>query len=146
MRSLFQRYLDGVIFKWSWRFGGGVMTNSPWKYFKAEEVEGLESEFVAKLEKARHIAGVPFIITSGKRSEVDNATVGGVQDSAHLSGRGVDLRSRDSHTHFKIVEGAILAGIRRIGVYRNQEGSPSHIHLDDDASLPQEVLWLGVSR
>lgn len=120
--------------------------NSPWKYFTLEEVQGLDNEFVAKLEKARHIAGVPFEITSGKRTEGANATAGGVQDSAHLSGRAVDLRSRSSRTHFKIVEGAILAGIRRIGVYRNQEGSPSHIHLDDDSSLPQEVLWLGVSH
>lgn len=119
---------------------------SPWKYFTKEEVEGLDNEFIAKLEKARHVAGVPFEITSGKRSDGANATAGGVQDSAHLSGRAVDLRSRSSHTHFKIVEGAIVAGIRRIGVYRNKEGSPSHIHLDDDSSLPQEVLWLGVSH
>jgi len=120
--------------------------SNPWRYFKAEEVEGLDNEFVAKLEKIRHGCGFPLIITSGKRKEGDNATSGGVQDSAHLSGRAVDLRSRDSHSHFKIVEGAILAGIRRIGVYRNQEGSPSHIHLDDSVDLPQEVLWLGVSK
>ena len=120
--------------------------SNPWNYFKPEEVEGLDNEFIAKLEKARHLSGVPFVITSGKRNSDGNATVGGVQDSAHLSGRAVDLRSQDSRTHFKIVEGAILAGIRRIGVYRNQEGSPSHIHLDDSVDLPQEVLWLGVSK
>jgi hypothetical protein len=140
-----QSLFDGVIFTWSWKFGGTGMS-SPWTYFKPEEVEGLDNEFIAKLEKARHIAGVPFEITSGKRTEGANATAGGVQDSAHLSGRAVDLRSRTSHTHFKIVEGAIVAGIRRIGVYRNQEGSPSHIHLDDASDLPQEVLWLGVSH
>lgn len=123
-----------------------MTTNSPWKYFTTQEVGGLENEFIAKLEKARHIAGVPFVITSGKRDRESNATVGGVQDSAHVQGRAVDLRSRDSHTHFKIVEGAILAGIRRIGVYRNEEGLPTHIHLDDSDSLPQEVMWLGISK
>jgi zinc D-Ala-D-Ala carboxypeptidase len=75
-----------------------------------------------------------------------NATSGGVQDSAHLRGRAVDLRSQSSYSHFKIVEGAILAGFKRIGVYRNQAGSPSHVHVDDDPTLPQEVLWIGVSH
>lgn len=119
---------------------------NPWKYFTEEEVKGLDNEFIAKLERARHEAGVPFVITSARRSPGDNATVGGVQDSAHLSGRAVDLRSHDTHTHFKIVAGAILAGINRIGVYRDSQGSPSHIHLDDSPSLPQEVMWLGVSK
>ena len=117
-----------------------------WKYFSEKEVQGLESEFVAKLEKARHEAGIPFIITSGKRSPSDNATSGGVQDSAHLRGRAVDLRSPDSETHFKIVRGAVLAGIVRIGVYRGADGSPTHVHLDDDDTLPQNVMWMGVSH
>lgn len=119
---------------------------SPWRYFTLQEVEGLDNEFVAKLEKIRHHCGFPFVITSGKRTPEGNSTVGGVQDSAHVSGRAVDLRSQSAHTHFKIVEGAVLAGIKRIGVYRNQEGSPSHIHLDDASDLPQEVMWIGVSK
>ena len=115
-------------------------------YFTEDEVKGLEKNFVEKLEKAREISGVPFIITSGKRMPDQNSTVGGVQDSAHLRGRAVDLRSRDSHTHFKIIEGAIKAGINRIGYYTGFDGGPTHIHLDDDTSLPQEVMWHGLSH
>lgn len=120
--------------------------SNPWKYFSETEVKDLEPEFVAKLEKARHVAGVPFIITSGRRLPDQNATVGGVQNSAHIQGRAVDLRAHDSRTYFKILEGAFAAGFKRIGLYRNQEGEPSHIHLDDEPSLPQEVVWIGVSK
>ena len=137
------RHIRSVSFSVPFHWTGYTVGN--WHYFRDSEVEGLEAEFVARLEKARHHAGVPFVITSGKRDADANATAGGVQDSAHLQGRAVDLRSTSSRTHFKIVEGAIFAGIKRIGVYRNQSGSPSHIHLDDSPDLPGEVLWLGVS-
>jgi len=119
---------------------------SRWTYFKEEEVVGLDPEFVAKLELARKDAGVPFIITSGKRMPDDNATVGGVQDSAHLRGRAVDLRSGSSQTHFAIVKGAIVAGFTRIGVYHGADNRPSHIHLDDASDLSQNVMWIGQSH
>jgi zinc D-Ala-D-Ala carboxypeptidase len=120
--------------------------NHKWTYFKQEEVEGLEDEFIAKLEMARKIAGVPFIITSGKRLPENNATVGGVQDSAHLQGRAVDLRSGDSHSHFRIIKGALEAGLNRIGYYTDRLGQPTHVHLDDSAALPAEVIWYGISH
>jgi zinc D-Ala-D-Ala carboxypeptidase len=119
---------------------------SRWTYFSETEVVGLEPEFVSKLELARKAAGVPFVITNGKRSPGDNATAGGVQDSAHLRGRAVDLRSGSSQTHFAIVKGGILAGFTRIGVYHDSSGQPSHVHLDDDDTLPKNVMWIGQSH
>ena len=117
-----------------------------WKFFDDDEIKGLDTQFVAKLDDARGIAGVPFRITSGRRSEAENRRVGGTDNSAHLSGRAVDLRSRGSSSHFKILKGAYLSGIKRIGVYFDEEGEPSHIHLDDASDLPQEVLWFGKSK
>jgi uncharacterized protein YcbK (DUF882 family) len=119
---------------------------SKWTYFKEEEVRGLEPEFVAKLDMARHKAGIPFIITSGKREPGDNATVGGVQDSAHLQGRAVDLHSSDSRSHYKIIKAALETGINRVGYYTDGHGTPTHVHLDDSSTLPQEVIWPGVSH
>ena len=115
-------------------------------YFSDEEIKGLDKEFSAKLDMARKESGVPYVITSGLRVQGDNSTVGGVQDSAHLQGKAVDLRSGDSTTHFAIVRGAILAGFNRIGVYHDAEGKPSHCHLDNSAELPQGVLWIGKSH
>lgn len=122
---------------------------SRWTYFKDSEVEGLEPEFVAKLEKARHEAGIPFFITSGKRPPEDNAAVSGVKDSAHIKGRAVDIRSNSSGSHEAIDRGAVLAGIRRRGIYyddlKAEKPNPTHIHLDDDPALPI-ALWIGQSK
>ena len=117
-----------------------------WRYFTEEEVRGLEPEFVAKLDIIRHKCGFPLTITSGKREVEDNATVGGVQDSAHVQGRAVDLRSGDSGTHFAIIKAAIDVGINRIGYYTDGEGRQTHVHLDDSPTLPQGVMWSGKSH
>jgi hypothetical protein len=119
---------------------------SRWHYFTDDEVGGLDEEFVAQLERARKESGVPYIITSAKRLPGNNATVGGVQDSAHLQGKAVDLRSGDSTTHFAITRGAILAGFKRIGLYHDSTGKPSHVHLDNASNLPQGVIWIGESH
>ena len=114
---------------------------SKWNYFTESEVMGLDTEFVAKLDKARHEAGVPFIITSGKRTPADNERVLGVEGSSHVKGLGVDVRCHDSHTRFKIIKGLILAEFVRFGIY------DKHIHIDFDQGedKPQEVAWLGKS-
>lgn len=120
-------------------------------YFKDEEVAGLDPAFVAKLDQARGIAGIPFTITCGRRDATHNAAVGGVSDSAHLTGHAVDLHAPDSHTAFRIASAALSVGIKRVGVYHGQPDAaghvqPTHVHIDDDASLPQEVLWTGFSH
>ena len=90
---------------------------------------------VAKLDKAREAAGVPFVITSGIRSPERNAEVKGSVNSAHLTGHAVDVWAKDSHTRFLIVTAAINAGIQRIGCGRN------FVHLDTDPSKPSPRLW-----
>jgi uncharacterized protein YcbK (DUF882 family) len=109
-------------------------------FFTDEEVKGLDAEFVAKLDMARKFAGVPFVITSGLRTCAANAKVLGVENSAHLTGKAVDLAVEDSVQRFRMVSGAVLAGFTRIGVYDR------HLHLDCDDTKPQHVLWLGVSH
>ncbi len=111
-----------------------------WRYFSDTEVEGLDSEFVAKLDMARHEAGIPFVITSGKRTAGENERVMGVDASSHLKGIAVDLRSPDSTTRFRIVKSLLDQGITRIGVY------DAHIHVDTDPDKPHEVMWIGVSH
>lgn len=109
-------------------------------YFKPEEVVGLEKELVDKLNSARHVAGVPFIITSGKRTPESNAGAGGVESSSHISGLAVDLRVSDGSTRFAIVKGLLAAGFNRIGLY------DLHCHVDCDTSKPQNVIWVGKSH
>ncbi len=109
-------------------------------YFTDDEVAGLDPQFVRRLNRARHRAGVPFIITSGRRTKARNASLGGAKRSSHLTGHGVDIRARSGRARFAIVRGLILAGFTRIGVYNG------HVHVDDDPRLPEPTLWAGKSK
>jgi len=116
-----------------------------WNYFKDAEVVGLDVELVAMLDKARHKAGVPFIITDGKRDGAGKQDRNAVNNSAHLAGKAVDLRCQDSTTLWKMLDGLLSAGFRRLGVYVQKiDGKlkPTHVHADNDATKPQEVTWV----
>lgn len=130
----------GKRFQWT-----GVNV-APYKHFQESEVTGLDPAFVSRLDLSRDRAGVPFVITSGKRNPVDNATAGGVSDSAHLEGLAVDLRVRDHHSRGLIVKALYAEGFNRIGVYRDTFGNPTHVHVDASMTLPQDELWDGVSH
>lgn len=109
-----------------------------WKYkhFTPQEVMNLQPELISKLEEARELAGIPFVINSGYREKGHNEEVGGTEDSAHLYGLAADIRARNSHERMKIVKAAIKAGFDRIGVAK------TFVHLDIDSSKPPIVLWL----
>lgn len=113
---------------------------SQYHFFNDDEIKGLDKELCAMLDWARGRAGVPFVITCGLRTVDHNEQVGGVQDSAHLRGLGVDLACSDSYSRYKMVQALLLAGFKRMGVY------DKHIHVDRDDTLPQDVMWGGVSH
>ena len=46
----------------------------------------MDWSFTEKLDYARNIAGIPFIITSGYRCPAHNQAVGGVSSSSHIHG------------------------------------------------------------
>ena len=110
------------------------------KHFLPEEIAGLDLKLVAMLDEARDIAGVPFVITSGKRTEAENSGAQGVKNSAHIRGLAVDLQCLDATSRFFMLVGLIQAGFRRVGCYDR------HLHADCDESLPQNVTWTGVSH
>ena len=109
-----------------------------YKYFSQAEVDKwkLEPIMWEKLDLARGHAGIPFRINSGRRTEAQNEGVGGVNDSSHLKGLGVDLRAITSREHYLITKGLILAGFRRIS-----RKYPLHIHADLDSDKEQDVLF-----
>lgn len=93
--------------------------------------------FLKRLEYARELALIPFVITSGARCEKHNKEVGGVDTSAHTKGLAVDIAFKDSHQCFVIMEALLRAGFKRIGINFNK----SFIHCDTDDSKPQNVLF-----
>ncbi len=110
------------------------------RHFLPEEIEGLDLKLVGMLDEARDIAGVPFVITSGKRTVAENVNAQGVENSAHLRGLAVDLQCLDAPTRFFMLVGLVRVGFRRLGLYDR------HVHCDCDDTLPQNVTWTGVSH
>jgi len=115
------------------------------RYFKREEFKckcGCErnkimTHFLKQLDVSRHLAGIPFVITSGYRCPIYNKAVGGRDESAHVGGFAADISTPDARSKFKILHALITSQFVRIGVY------PEFIHVDCDLSKDQEVLWHG---
>jgi zinc D-Ala-D-Ala carboxypeptidase len=111
------------------------------KYFDAEEFtckcgcgdQTMDSQFLAQLENAREYAGIPFIITSGKRCAKHNKTCGSSSDN-HPSGKASDIKCLYGTDRLKIIMGLIRAGFRRIGIRKD------FIHVDTRDEI--ESLWL----
>lgn len=117
-----------------------------YKYFTAEEflkctppspIEGVSESLLNRLDQAREIAGIPFVINSALRSPAHERLKGRSGSSSHVSGKAVDIRCIDSASRFKIVNSLLTVGFTRIGIY------PRHIHVDVDMYKPQRVIFLG---
>jgi len=99
----------------------------------------ISANLVLKLDLARELSGVPFVITSGYRCPKHNQEVGGVKDSTHVNGLAVDIAVPDNIARLNILRGLIIAGFRRIGIGKD------FIHADIDKSKPNN-LWLYPSK
>lgn len=85
---------------------------------------------LCRLDAARSIAGIPFIINSSYRED----------SPSHKNGVAVNVAASMSTTRYLVVQGAIMADFQRIGVY------DLHVHLDVSRDLDQRVIWNGRSR
>jgi uncharacterized protein YcbK (DUF882 family) len=104
------------------------------KYFKEIEYK-MDADFLAKLDKARELANIPFTINSAYRNADQNARAGGKPNSSHLKGLAVDIRANDSSTRYIVLNALIRVGFNRIGV------ASSFIHVDDDKEKASNVIW-----
>lgn len=120
------------------------------KYFKLSDFDSpdipgsginMQKSTLELLEKAREIAGIPFIITSGYRSPEHNEKVGGKlktassKGSSHMYGFAVDIAVKNGSERFIILESLLKAGFSRAGV------ANGFIHADNDPDKPNRVLW-----
>lgn len=125
-----------------------MTNNTGWnqiKHFTQQEFDShdkpgsgseMDLNFILRLDKLREMVEEPLKINSGFRTEAQNVKVGGVQDSAHTSGKAADITCLTSQLRFKLIIAAINLGFKRIGIGR------TFIHLDSCTELPQTVIWL----
>ena len=114
------------------------------KYFKPREFEkctpscsipDMDEGFLALLDKVRETAGIPFLLSCAYRSVEWDKAHNRTGNSAHTRGKAVDIICHSSATRMKIVKAAIECGITRIGIGK------TFIHIDNDSSLPQGVMF-----
>ena len=126
------------------------MTKTNLKYFTLDEFDSpdlpnsgvnMDSNFLQKLEAAREIAGIPFRINSGYRTqEHHNAIYKKLgkepTKSAHLVGKAADIHCTDSRSRFIIMSALLDAGFNRIGI------ASTFIHCDTaEKGKTQNVIW-----
>jgi len=97
----------------------------------------MDKEFLIKLDTARGIAGIPFKINSGYRTEHHNDKVLGARvGSSHKKGLAADIGYYGSRERYLILNSLIQVGINRIGIAK------SFIHCDLDNLKDKDVIWL----
>lgn len=115
------------------------------KYFSEPEftncspacsLQDMRQSTIDRLDSAREIAGIPFILNSAYRSGDWDRAKGRSGTGSHTMGCAVDLRCSSDAARWKIVNALIAAGFRRIGVAK------TYIHADDSASHSQGVIWV----
>ena len=124
------------------------MTNL--KYFTLEEFScptlpnsgvNMDSDFLQKLDNARQIAGIPFKINSGYRTQEHHNSIykklgKEPTKSAHLIGKAADIHCTDSKSRFIIISALLDAGFTRIGI------ASTFIHCDSaEKGKSQQVIW-----
>lgn len=115
------------------------------EFFKYEEFDSpdlpnsgranMDRDFLQKLDSARQIAGIPFKITSGYRTEQHNEKVGGVKNSSHIKGKAVDIAISSSRERWNILQALQNAGFNRFGLAK------TFIHVDNDEEKSSNVIW-----
>ena len=95
----------------------------------------MNKEFLFKLDEARMLAGTPFRITSGYRTEAHNSKVKGVKGSSHTKGCAVDIAVNSGLQRSAIVCALAKVGFTRIGIAK------TFVHVDLDKEK-QNSIWL----
>ena len=92
-------------------------------------------DFLAMLDNARDIAGIPFKINSGMRTIAHNRSLGSKDTSSHIKGLAADIHCNNSVDRSKIVAALIQAGFKRCGIAK------TFVHVDCDNNKPN-AIWL----
>lgn len=125
-------------------FEGKERTPGRMKWFNYSEFDSpdepgtgnlMDIDFLEMLDEARNVAGIPFIVTSGYRTDEWNKIVGGKHDSSHLKGCAADISCTTARDRFIIVTSLLEAGFDRIGI------GEDFVHCDIDWEKNAALIW-----
>jgi len=102
---------------------------NPHNYPTTPEIDANISELISKLSKVREAWGKPMQVTSGLRSQADQARINpGAPKSKHLSGQAADILDEDGS--LKVWVGENLALMETIGLWFEAfESTPNWCHM-----------------
>lgn len=103
-------------------------------------IYNVSDDFLNKLEIARALAGIPFIVNRCCSCEKHNKEIGGSEGSSHIADEikkctAIDIKVKSKRQRFIILESLIKAGFNRIGEYK------SWLHTDCDPDKDERVAW-----
>ena len=99
-------------------------------------LQDMKQTTMSKLDTAREVAGIPFVLTSAYRSPKHDRSRGRSGTGAHTLGKAVDIKCNTSRNRFLVFNSLVKAGFKRIGVENK------FIQSDDSETHAQEVIWL----
>jgi uncharacterized protein YcbK (DUF882 family) len=112
------------------------------RYFKPEEfisckpscsVEQMNASFLQKLDTARELAQVPFVLLSAYRSPEHDLSRGRSGRGYHTLGRAVDVKCIDGLSRWRIIYACMRLSLS-VGVYSD------FLHIDD---RPNCIVFYG---
>lgn len=99
------------------------------------KLSDMQESFMNRLETARIIAGIPFVLNSAYRTREYEISRGRAGGSSHCKGRAVDISCIGTRNRQIMVSALIKAGFTRIGIAK------TFIHVDYDTDKT-DALWL----
>jgi len=115
------------------------------KYFTEDELkcshcgeQGMNDDFMQKVEQLREELGFPFPVTSAYRCPEHPIEAKKSAPGAHASGRAIDIGISHENA-YRLIQAAINSGFTGIGI--NQKGSARFIHIDDLDYGIRPTVW-----
>ena len=118
------------------------------KYFKESEFVcshtgkcEMNAEFIAKLNRLRHLYGKPLTISSGYRDATHPVEAVKKSPGAHTTGQACDILINRENA-YNLLKMAFNVGFTGIGV--NQKGGARFLHLDilkNSPTRPRPTIW-----
>lgn len=102
-------------------------------------VDGIKPEFMDLLQRCRTTYGKPMIVTSGYRHLTHPIEANKESPGEHSMGMAADIHVYGSDA-LHLVDAALVAGFRRIGVNQKGDIGSRFIHLGVSKDFPQG-MW-----